>query len=82
MPDPFLTVADVASTLKISEDSVLGHIQTKRLRAVNVGSGVRRPRWRIRREDLDQFLELRVADPVAPRQRQRKKTTEKVTRYF
>ncbi|MFU7558774.1 helix-turn-helix domain-containing protein [Stieleria sp. JC731] len=77
MPDsiePFLTPSEIAKLLKVSPETVIGWIRNGELRAVNVGSGTRRSRFRVSRENLDEFLCLREVQPPAPRQRRRRRT--------
>ena len=79
--DHYLSVADVAAKLAISEEAVLGHIHAHRLIAANVGQGMCRPRWRIRVEDLDQFLAARTT-AAKPARGQRKRSNQKVVEFF
>lgn len=46
----FLTVKEVANTLRVSQRSVMRYIKAKRLRATKIGQ------WRIKRTDLDIFI--------------------------
>jgi len=81
--DRLLTVADAAERLGIAVAVVLAHIRAGRLRASNVGLGSVRPRWRIRGEDLEEFLAARqVARPVAPTRRRNRQTTAGVIEFF
>jgi len=50
-----------------------GWIRKAELRAVNVGSGNQRPRFRVSRESLDEFLRSREVQPPVPIQRQRRR---------
>ena len=61
-PDEFLTVADVASTLKLNQQTVRNWIDAGSLPAVRVGRRVR-----IKRSDLDRILEngYRGTQPAA-----------------
>lgn len=68
MPDEFLTVADVAELLKVTEQSVNNWIYRGELPGVRVGSR----RVRIRQSDLDEFLKSPPsADPVVRKSRLR-----------
>jgi excisionase family DNA binding protein len=78
--EPYLTVAEVATRLAISDECVLGLIRAHRLRAANVGLGAR-PRWRIAPDDLAAFLAARTAAPNA-QTRSRKRRSQTVTNYF
>ena len=53
-----LNPPQIAKELRVSPDTVLGWINTKQLKAANVATG-NRPRYKIRRYDLDRFLKLR-----------------------
>jgi excisionase family DNA binding protein len=52
MADEYLTVAEIATLLKVNPESVRNWINRSELRAVRVG----RRRVRVRREDPDRFL--------------------------
>ncbi len=69
--DSFLTPPEIAKLLRVSPDTVLGWIRRAELRAVNVGSGMKRPRYRVSRASLDEFLRLREVQPPAPFRRRR-----------
>lgn len=73
MPAAFFTVAQVAESLGVGVDAIIGHIHAGRLRAANIGSGTRRPRWRITAEALDAFIESRTAMPAPVKRPQRKR---------
>ncbi len=64
----FLTPPEIAKTLRVSSEKVLGWIRKAELTAINVGNGTR-PRYRVRREDLESFLKSREVRPPAPRAR-------------
>ena len=55
-----LTVREVAQILKVSEDTVREHIRSGDLRAVNVATGKKRPRWRIPEGTLRAFISERL----------------------
>ena len=82
-----MTVREVCSHLGLSKpDSVLALIHRGKLPAVNISAGTR-PRWRIRPEDLEQFLRGRQAVPdgqaARPRRRSRRHPLlARVTRYL
>jgi excisionase family DNA binding protein len=61
MDEPLLTVAEVASQLKVTEQSVRNWIDRGQLAAIRVGSR----RVRIRRSDLDAFLGVGATDQAA-----------------
>lgn len=77
-----LTVADVAARLVVNDEIVLTHIRAGRLRAINVGLGTQRPRWRISPEALDEFIAARTATPCQAATRQRRRRSEHVTEFF
>lgn len=60
MDESFLTVSDVARLLQMNEQTVRNWIDRGELRAVRVGSR----RVRVRREDLDAFIE--AGSPTLP----------------
>jgi excisionase family DNA binding protein len=59
--DPFLTVAEVAETLKLNQQTVRNWIDQGSLPAVRVGRRVR-----IRRSDFDQLLEQGTRSGATP----------------
>jgi excisionase family DNA binding protein len=72
--EPFMTPPEIAKLLRVSFETVIGWVRSAELRAVNVGSGLKRARYRISRESLDEFLRLREVQPPAPRQTRRRAT--------
>jgi hypothetical protein len=70
VPREILTPPQVAKQLGVDPNTVIGWIRTSQLKGANVGSGDQRPRYKIKRTDLDDFLESR--QPEAPRKRQRR----------
>ena len=77
-----LTVADVARRLVVSDEQVLAHIRSGRLRAINVGLGRQRPRWRIAPEALEEFLSARTSALAPPTTRRRKNRQANVIEFF
>ena len=67
--EPLLTPAQVAEKLSCSKDLVLSIIHRRQLPAVLISSNVRsrKPRFRVRPEDLRQFIEARLVRPQAKR---------------
>lgn len=61
-----LGVADVARMLSVSQETVLGWIHNRELKASNIAAG-NRPRWIISRLELDRFLESRIPQPLPQR---------------
>ncbi|HUT09832.1 MAG TPA: helix-turn-helix domain-containing protein [Thermoguttaceae bacterium] len=77
-----LTVTEAARLLRVNRDKVLGWIRSGLLPAANTAnSQTGRPRYRIKRADLDGFLERRTSRPDAKPVR-RRRVPEGVTRYF
>jgi excisionase family DNA binding protein len=79
-----LTPPQVAKRYGVSADTVRQWIETGELRAANVAApGTKRPRYRIEASALADFDKRRTAEakPPTPRQRRRKKTALRVTRY-
>ena len=54
MDKEFLSVKDIAKLLELKEDTIQGWIRRKELVAYKVGNA-----YRVKREDLDKFLEER-----------------------
>src|SRR5689334_14253479 len=67
----YLTPPEIARLLRVCPEKVLGWIRRGNLRAINVSDGVR-PRYRVRRECLDEFLASLEVQPPAPRERRRR----------
>lgn len=72
---PYLTVAEVAARLSLSEETITAAIKSGALPASNVSQGKLRPRWRVSESDLAQWLESRQAVPVKRHQRRRRTLT-------
>ena len=72
----------VAKLLAVDVHRVLAWIRSGALRAVNVGDGPLRPRWRIMPDDLDAFLARRAAQPATKATRRRRKVDPGVIEYF
>ena len=64
--EPYLTPPEIAKLLRVSLEKVVGWIRKAELKAINISEGYR-PRYRIRREDLDLFLRSREVQPPATR---------------
>ena len=58
MPDEWLTLAQIAEELKLHIETVREWVRTKRLTAYRVGRD-----YRVKRADLDKFLEERRTKP-------------------
>jgi hypothetical protein len=63
-----LNPVDVAKELRVSPDTVLHWVRTKQLAAANIATGSR-PRWIIKRSDLDVFLQTRQSQPKEKRRK-------------
>jgi len=53
----FLTPEEVSRKLKVTAEQVRNLIRKHRLPAINVGTGKKRPLYRIRQQALDDFLD-------------------------
>jgi excisionase family DNA binding protein len=53
------TTKQVKDILQISRNSLYLLIYSGKLKAINVSLGVRRKQWRIKKEDLDEFINQR-----------------------
>ncbi len=75
----WMTLPEIAREIRIRQATVAGWIRSGALPAYDVSTG-RRPRYRIRRADLDAFLERRavVPTPATPIRRPRR---QEVPRY-
>jgi len=77
---PLLTPPQVARRLQCTPEKVLRWIRTGSLRAVNLGDGPKRPRFRIDPAELDRFL---VSREVSPRPRPvRRRRDSGIKHYF
>jgi excisionase family DNA binding protein len=77
----WLTVADVAETLRVNATKVGGWIARGELAAADVSSrSGGKPRWRISPDALEAFL-LRRAAPDAPPVRKRRKRNPEVIEF-
>lgn len=61
-----MSTKQVATELGVSVDRVLGFIASGELTAANVSQGTQRPRWRVKRASLIDFLDARSS--CRPRQ--------------
>jgi hypothetical protein len=70
-----LTVADVATRLRVSADKIRGFINRGELAAINTATALRgRPRWVITPEALADFKRLRASGPPSKPARRRKRS--------
>ena len=78
----YLTPPEAAKELRVSPDKVLTWIHSGELRAFDVSAARgQRPRWRIARADLDDFLARRAATPPQKPQRRRRRQAKTTTYY-
>jgi excisionase family DNA binding protein len=77
-----LSFAQVAELVGVSQSTVRGWVKSGELRAVNVGQTLhsQKPRFRILRCDLDEFLENRRIG-LAPRTRKTSRLPPDIPRY-
>jgi excisionase family DNA binding protein len=77
-----LTPPELACILRVDVHTVLDWIRSGQLRAVNVGSGRKRPRWRIDPADVTVFEASRTAQPQVPTHRRKKAASGWTFQYF
>lgn len=78
-----LTVREAARLLRVSRGKILGWIATGRLTADNVGRGGK-PRYRIKRANLDTFLagRAKTAERRKPRRQKRPPDDAEIIEFF
>lgn len=77
-----LTVAEVATHLAVSKDTVTTWINTGALCGIDVSRGRgRKPRWRVDPRDLERFVMVRRSQLAAPPP-QRRRRMKAVKEYF
>ncbi len=82
MTDRTYNVRELMERYSVSEHTVLAWIRNG-LRAIDVSrSRGKKPRWRIRQEDLDSWELLRTPTPTPPKSKARRRRDESVTQYF
>jgi hypothetical protein len=67
----YLTPPQVAEQYRVDPHRVIHWIRSGQLRAINLGDGNKRPRYRISPADLAAFEASRSVQPPAPRVRRR-----------
>jgi excisionase family DNA binding protein len=72
---PFLTPPEIAKLLRVTPQKVITWIRRGELEAVNVSDRVR-PRYRVSRESLNEFLERRKVRPPPPSPPRRRRPPE------
>lgn len=79
----WLSPPQIVHELRIRESKVATWISSGELIAVNVAERPgSRPRWRVRREDLDDFLARRQSKTPAPKTIRRRRTPDHVIQFF
>ncbi len=81
-PDRYLTPPAVARRYGVDVHRVLGWIRAGQLRAINVGDGAQRPRFRVSAADLAIFEASRAAEPQPKARRIRRRRDPLVTEFF
>lgn len=73
----YYTVPEVARRIRVNTRKVMTWIRSGRLRAINVGGGAQRPRYRVAKCDLEIFLAtLDITPAPVQSRRQRPRQTE------
>ncbi len=67
MTERLLRPREVAEILGVRRETIYAWIASGDLKHLDIGSGEREPRWRIRREDLDEFIARRESHARIPR---------------
>jgi hypothetical protein len=76
------TLAQVAELYQVDYDTAHGWVASGALRAINVGKGSIKPRYRIMPDALAEFERARTVSPPPPRPRCRRKRRPQVYEYF
>ncbi len=69
-----------AEKIGCSPDTIVAFIRSGELKASNLSRGSQRPRWRISKVDLQDFLDRRSNHPAEPKRR-RRRSTRTVAQY-
>lgn len=77
----WLCTREIAQQLVVKPERVIAWIRAGQLRAVNVGDGLVKPRFRIAPADLENFLAARAVQPPA-RPARRRRADPAVLEYF
>ena len=77
----YLSPSQLAQQYGCDAHKILGWIRRGELRAVNVGDGLQRPRYRISPADLAAFEAARAAGPT-PKVSRRRRKDPLITEYF
>ncbi len=71
----------VAKLLRVSSDTVLDWIKKRELPASNLAQRGKRPRWAVKKDDLQRFLKNRQPDPL-PEKPRRRREPDDVIEFF
>jgi len=77
-----LLVAEVADRLRCCCERVLRLIRAGELRAINTGTGARRPRWIVTESDLEDFENRRANAPAALKLERAPRRRQAIPNYF
>jgi excisionase family DNA binding protein len=77
-----LSVPELADMMGVSPDTVLGWIRAKELKASNLNTFGKRPRWVVTRENLNEFLKRRQPDAKPQREKKRRPKLDGVIEFF
>lgn len=79
-----LTPPEAARELGVHPDKIVFWIASGELRAANLARDAngKKPRYRIMREDLEDFIAQRAVPGPAPAPKRRRRKPENVTEYF
>jgi excisionase family DNA binding protein len=79
----FLSPPDAAKVVGVSPDKIRTFIERNELAACNLALNLGgRPRWRIRRSDLEDFLKRRAANAVVKTSRRIRRQPVDVIEFF
>ena len=78
-----LSVRDVCKQLGVSETTVRAWLHSGELRGFSVSrrAGSKKPRYRVKQQDLDCFILARTPAPPQPRRRRRKRDDSVIEFY-
>jgi len=77
----WLCAREIAQQLAVKPERVIAWIRSGQLRGVNLGDGLKKPRFRIAPADLEAFLIARTVQPPVPPVRRRRQP-EEITQFF
>jgi len=79
---PWLTVSDVARLVRVDVHTVLSWVKRGELRAVNVGSGRTKPRYRISTDAFDLWQAARTVEPPVRNARRKRQPNQHVIEFY